>query len=147
MSILKNLSILCLSACFIWGCASGSTVMLSGIAPEMPTPLEQIKLFIEPPDQPYAVIALVNATADTEDFRSVAQAEGAALEKLKEQAAKAGADGVTDIVREMLDGGLVIYSDSLRNYYHEHRNTHSSTTLSRSYAISYKGKAIKFTEK
>jgi len=139
MKSFKRLLFVCL---LFAGCATGSTVMLVGNAPEVSTPVEQVRLFLEPPTRGYTVIAVVQASAESDDFNSISIAEGAALKKLKEQAAAAGADGVVDIIREIMDGGVVIYSDSLGDY---PRNLHSTTTLSRSFSINFRGKAVKFT--
>ncbi len=141
---------------FLSGCATGGTVMLSGTPPASPTPIEKIEIFLEKPDKKYKVIALITASADTDDFLSVSHAEKAALEKLKEQAARAGADGIIDIYREVLEGGSVVSSTVWgsatgtaygRGGYttgYAHGTGGGFGALFKSYSIGFRAKAIKF---
>lgn len=94
------------------GCASGSTVMLGGAKPAEKIPVEQVRLHLTPPTGHYEDVALIRASANVNDFLSINDAEAAALEKLKEQAAEAGADGVVDIQQEVVENGTVVSSSA-----------------------------------
>jgi len=74
------------------GCASPSSSVLIGDArPEIP--VEQVKVYLEKPDN-YEEIALIEATSDSSwSFGEQAKVE-AVLQRLKEEAAKVGANGV-----------------------------------------------------
>ena len=124
-------------------CATGSTVMLTGDMPEKSLKAkDQIELFVQPPVRAHKVIALVSASASFAGFGGVAGAEGAALEKLKEQAALAGADGVMEIQREIYLGGVLISSTSLDQK--PVGVVKSFGSASAFPGVSFRGKAIKF---
>ncbi|MGM0631168.1 MAG: hypothetical protein ACQESI_08380 [Pseudomonadota bacterium] len=74
------------------GCASPSSSVLIGDArPEIP--VEQVKVYLEKPES-YEEIALIEATSDSSwSFGEQAKVE-AVLQRLKEEAAKVGANGV-----------------------------------------------------
>ncbi|EGQ7870740.1 hypothetical protein H8Q54_001534 [Vibrio parahaemolyticus] len=71
------------------GCASGSSILV-GEAREPISP-EKVRLYIEPPAS-YDTIALVNASSDAGLTKQ--GSINYAIEKLKKQAAKLGANGV-----------------------------------------------------
>lgn len=104
--------ITCLFILFLVGCAQGGTVMLTGEKPQLIKPISEIELLIEKPTKSYKVLALINSSAKTQSqfFGSSSEAETAALEQLKVQAAQAGADAVMDIKQEVLENGAVISS-------------------------------------
>jgi len=74
------------------GCASPSSSVLIGDArPQIP--VEQVKVYLEKPES-YEEIALIEATSDSSwSFGEKAKVE-AVLQRLKEEAAKVGANGV-----------------------------------------------------
>ncbi|RUO66976.1 hypothetical protein [Idiomarina ramblicola] len=74
------------------GCASPTSSVLIGDArPEIP--VEQVKVYVEKPES-YEEIALIEATSDSSwSFGEQAKVE-AVLQRLKEEAAKVGANGV-----------------------------------------------------
>lgn len=84
--------------------------MLTGDKPAIARPTSEIQLILEKPDRPFKVVALVNASAETQWTGSVSAAETLSLEQLKKQAAEAGADAVYDIKEETMDGGQVVSS-------------------------------------
>lgn len=71
------------------GCASGSSILV-GEARESIAP-EKVRLYIEPPES-YDTIALVNASSDA--GLTEQDSIDYAIEELKKQAAKLGANGV-----------------------------------------------------
>jgi hypothetical protein len=70
-------------------CASGSSVVIGTVRP--PTDPESVKLYIEPPAE-YEVIGLVDASSDSGWTRQGDM--DLAVEEIKKQAAKLGANGV-----------------------------------------------------
>ncbi len=112
---LKYIALGVIFALTLGGCASafrtsGGVVMLSGAKPAIPAPVETIQIFLTPPTQSYKKIALISSSVPVSGNYGIAQAEAAALEELKKQAASAGADGVIDITREVLAGDTLISS-------------------------------------
>ena len=128
------------------GCATGGTVMLSGKAPTTPSKTaDEVELFLTVPTKPYKVIALINSSRSGSD---IGLSEGMALEKLKDQAAQAGADGIIEIQREVMDGGAVISSGAYGQASLNQNNVRASAggigSLIKTYTIVFRGKAVKF---
>ena len=92
------------------GCADGGTVMLAGAKPAVARPTDEIQLLLEKPEKPFKIVALINSSSDTGWTGSVSMYETLALEKLKTQAAEAGADAVYDIQETTMDAGQVVSS-------------------------------------
>lgn len=86
MTILSLLAAICLA-----GCASSSTQLLAPARP--PIDPAQVRIYKAPPPK-YQQIAVVDATSGTSFFHGSAEGEANAIERLKEQAAKVGANGV-----------------------------------------------------
>lgn len=86
--ILRN-SIICLIAIFLMGCASGSSIVV-GTVRESIDP-SQVELYPESP-QNYEIIGIVNASSDAGWTEQ--QSVDYAVQELKNQAAKIGANGV-----------------------------------------------------
>ncbi len=104
--------ILVLMLCY--GCStgpriSGSKVMLIPTNSSLETTsAAQVSIYLQPPNMEYKEIALLTASAVIGSYENAAQVESALLEELKTQAAFAGGNGVTDIVREVMLGDKVI---------------------------------------
>lgn len=96
-----------LAAAALIGCSSGSTVMMSGSKPATAVPVEQVRLYTETPRSNYQTVALITASAEVGTYLSIDRAEAAALDRLKEEAAEAGADGVMEIERDLVENGTV----------------------------------------
>lgn len=117
--------------------------MLVGEVPERSLKTkDRIELFVAPPGRAHRVIALVSGSATFAGFGGVAGAEGTALEKLKEQAALAGADGVIEITRELYLGGVLVSSTSLGQK--PVGTVQSFGSASALPGVGFRGKAIKF---
>ena len=89
MSAIKYLSVVALPA-LLFGCSSGSHVVTGQQLPEIE--VEEVTVFQEAPAFDYIVVGTVKASSDsgfTEESR-----QEKAMEELKEQAAKIGANGV-----------------------------------------------------
>jgi len=128
---------------FVCGCATQSIVKTT----DAPGSGEKIKIFPEPPQKAYEIISIINASMFIDDFRSPEAAEIAALKKLKNQAEKAGADGIIEVYIELLEDSELVSSTVW--------NTQTKTDFSKiesaigggcglSPSINFKGKAIKF---
>jgi len=154
-----------LTGCSLGMQATGSVVMLKGEAPIQPTPVEQVQLILNTKNKEFHIVALINASASVAEPKQIAIAEGKALQELKNQAAQAGANGVIDVVREVLVGDALI---STMNYgriddfsigdhathnndkhgiaqilHREHQTISTGqTSVSRSYTVYFRGKAV-----
>jgi len=127
--------------------------MLSGSRPTYGKSPEAVTLFIDAPERKFTVIAMVTASIRIDDFSEVAEAEALALERLRVEAASAGADGVIDIHREVMDRGAVVFSSSWKHeteltdrddlYRTGRKDRTKMATLDRSYSLVFRGKAIK----
>jgi len=73
----------------IIGCATGSHIVTGEVRPAIDP--NEVKLYLEPP-QKYETIGIVEASSDVE--LSAQAAQDRAIQELKSQAAKIGADGV-----------------------------------------------------
>ena len=152
----------CLILLVISGCASfdpvtGSTVMLKGSPPAKAADVGNVSIFLERPEKPFNVLALVSSSVRMYDYSSVSEGEGAALERLKQQAALAGADGIINITREIMDHGTVVQSTawtSATAIHHGKRGfphpvdgwDSSQSSLYRYFSISFRGEAITFSD-
>lgn len=80
---------LALAVLAIGACASGSAIVTGNM--RAPIALEQVKIYLDPPAE-FEVIGLVNASSDAGWTEQGSQ--DYAIEELKKQAAKLGANGV-----------------------------------------------------
>lgn len=83
--------LLLFAAGLLIGCASSSSRLLAPARP--PINPQDVRIYKAPPPH-YRQIAVVDATSGTNFFHGSAQGETAAIEKLKIEAAKVGANGV-----------------------------------------------------
>jgi uncharacterized protein YbjQ (UPF0145 family) len=84
------------------GCATGSSIVTGKAIPA--TSLRAVKIYIDPPSQ-YETIGLVEASSDVE--LSTQAAQDRAINELKSQAAKIGANGVLLMTAGDKSGGMV----------------------------------------
>ena len=89
MKYVSSIMISAAVALALIGCATGSSILVGKARPPI-TP-ENVKLYVEAPED-YEVIGIVEASSDVE-FSSQA-AQNRAIERLKTEAAKIGANGV-----------------------------------------------------
>ena len=145
---------------FCYGCStapniSGSNVML--IPSEdgnITTSAAQISIHLQTPNMEYKEIALLTASAIISSYDKAAQVETQLLEELRTQASLTGADGVTDIVREIMLGDKVItttkwgtvHRPDLRAFERKSGLTTGTSQrnqfISTEYLVIYRGKAI-----
>jgi hypothetical protein len=97
--------LVCVLLASISGCATGSAVVTG----EARTPIDpsQVKIYLDPPSE-YETIGLVEASSDVE-FSSQA-AQDRAIDELRKQAAKIGANGVLLLSASTASSGSVGYS-------------------------------------
>lgn len=96
-----------LAAALLAGCASVSRVMISD--PRPPVPVEQVRVYSQPPAARYVEIALLDASSG--EFTYGAQnRQDAVLGKLRAEAARLGANGVLlqDMAQVPSNGGVGI---------------------------------------
>ena len=150
--------LLMLYGCSITSQISGSHVSLSptnnpldSIAPE------EVTIFLQAPEQPHQAIALLSASATISGYSNVAAMEAELIEELRRQAASIGANGVMDIVREVMIGDKVITSNTwgiaarsrgesaeqnkLRHTIVDRRDR---SVVTSDYLVVYRGKAISY---
>lgn len=93
----------------LFDCATGSYIVTGKTRPAI-SPSE-VKIYLDPPSQ-YETIGIIEASSDVE-FSSQA-AQDRAINKLKEQAAKIGANGVLLLNTENKSGEMVgFYSEGI----------------------------------
>lgn len=87
----KGVSVLLMSfsLLFLMGCATGSSILTGTKRPAIN--IEEVKLYIEPP-QKYEVVGIIEAASDL--GWTSQQSQNYAVNELKKQAAKIGANGV-----------------------------------------------------
>ncbi|MGA1842331.1 MAG: hypothetical protein ACMUIU_17070 [bacterium] len=110
---------------------------------------KEISIFFTPPQNAYKVISVIESSAFIDDFKSLKDAEAAALKRLMDQAEKVGADGVIEVYREFLDGGEVVSStpwEEQSNTYHNKTESVIGGGCGISSSINFNGKAIKFED-
>ena len=102
----------------LYGCSmssqiSGSHVSLNSTGSALQAiPPEEVTIFLQPPESKHQAIALVSASATISGYSDVAAMEAEVLEELRRQAASIGANGVMDIVREVMVGDKVITTNT-----------------------------------
>ena len=84
-------TILCLVVASLAGCASSSSRLVAPARP--PISPAEVRIYHAPPPH-YQEIAVLDATSDAHFFHGTAEGEGEAIERLKIEAAKVGANGV-----------------------------------------------------
>jgi len=77
------------------GCATeGMSIPIGDAKTYPPTAPEQITLLVAPPTKSHEIIALVDGVASTDDYLSVARTQAAAIDAMKKEAARLGANAI-----------------------------------------------------
>ncbi|NOY71855.1 MAG: hypothetical protein GXP14_05675 [Gammaproteobacteria bacterium] len=162
-----SMAVVLLTGCSLGMSVTGSAVMLKGDLPMQPSPVEQVQILLETENIDYQVVALVNASVSLAEPVDIAIAEGKVLQELKNQAALAGANGILEVVREVLVGDALISTmryggvdghspldhNTLDHDRHDLTQTlpieyssidSSRTSISQSYTVYFRGKAVRF---
>jgi len=159
---MKN-SIVAVLLLMLYGCSmssqiSGSYVPLNATGSALQTiSPEAVSIFLQPPESNYQAIALLSASATISGYSDVAAVEAEMLEELRRQAASIGANGVMDIVREVMVGDKVITTNtwgmtarSKQELSAKHMlrqpilNRQHQSVVSSDYLIIYRGQAISY---
>ncbi len=169
--LLKYLSGL-LIIVYVVGCSigiqtRGSVVLLKGNEREQSqSEPHSIEVFLEAPERAFDVIALVYASAEVVDPRFVAEYESALFTELRRQAARVGADGIINVVREVLSDGTLVTVDNYgldwvyKGGVHEGLHSHSEeawlhyeglpgrqlTRIANHYSILFRAQAIRLRD-
>ena len=88
---MKKILFFILLAAFLTGCASGSSIVTGKVRPE--TDPATVKLYLKEPLR-YEVLGIVEASSRSGLVYGAQRKQNQAVEKLKEQAAELGANGV-----------------------------------------------------
>lgn len=95
MSTPRIIATLLICAAGLSGCATeGMSIPIGEASNFPPTVPEQISMLLAPPSKPHRVIALVDGVASTDDYLSVARTQAAALDAMKKEAARLGANAI-----------------------------------------------------
>jgi hypothetical protein len=104
IALVVMLALLCCAQCIQIGCEARGR--MERVSPHLlaPQPPEIVELYLDDrqPDRPYHVVARVESQASTRRFVTLHEAEAAALDKLRDLAARAGALAVIDIEQTVM---------------------------------------------
>lgn len=145
---------------FVYGCSTtsyidGSNVLLTPASQGRPAiSPDDVTIYLQPPKQDYEPVALLVANATVGSYSDVAKIEAELLNELKRQAAATGANGVTDVVREVITGDKILtvsdwgitsrhnISDADPRLKHIITDRRQQGVISSDYLIIYRAKAI-----
>lgn len=91
---MKGLWISILTAILVACSTSGTSIKIGDGGPYPPTDPISITLLLGPPERPHEVIAMVEGVAATDDYFTKAKTEAAAIEAMKKEAARIGANAI-----------------------------------------------------
>ena len=86
---LKIVAVILTSIVFLFGCATGSTIITGEVRPSIDS--SEVRLFLDPPAQ-FETIGLIEASSDVEFSRQAAQDR--VINELRNRAARIGANGI-----------------------------------------------------
>ncbi len=107
-NIIVAILLIMLYGCSISSHVSGSHVVLNPTSSTPAITSDEVTIFLQPPEHEYQVVALLNASTTVRSSIYIADFEAELVEELRRQAASIGANGVTDVVREVMIGDKVI---------------------------------------
>lgn len=142
---------LLLCSILVAGCSTSGTSIRIGDAPQAaPTAPESISLLIEPPKRKHEVIALVEGVAATDDYFTKSKTEAAAIEAMKKEAARIGANAIVLTGKSSAPYGQVGYATtSISGTATPGHFSGFATTVSSGLGwekITFSGTAIRYTE-
>ena len=92
---MRRLAVLALISLCFSGCATEGTSIPIGTAKNYaPTAPDGIVLLVAPPQQRHEIIALVEGVASTDDYLSEKRTQDAAIEAMRKEAARLGANAI-----------------------------------------------------
>jgi hypothetical protein len=145
---------------FAYGCSTasyidGSNVLLTPASQSLSSiSPDDVTIYLQPPKQDYEPIALLVANATVGSYSDIAKIETGLINELKRQAAATGANGVTDVVREVIAGDKILtvsdwgvtsrhnISDADPRLKHIITDRQQQGVISSDYLIIYRAKAI-----
>jgi hypothetical protein len=89
---------------------SGTSIKIGEGGTHPPTDPTSIALLLGPPQKPHEVIALVEGVAATDDYLTRARTEAAAIEAMKKEAARIGANAIVLTGKSSAPYGQVGYA-------------------------------------
>lgn len=98
------LMLMLVAGCSTTSRIDGASVLLAPQTQSRSLAPEQVVVYLEPPEQDYQGVAMVVASATVTSYSDVALIEAELLNELKRQAAAVGANGIVDVVREVIAG-------------------------------------------
>ena len=116
MKILRFKVLLILTAIilpFLAGCSTaGSSIPLGSGVHFSPTDPAKIEFLIEEPTRSHVKIALVEGTAATDDYFTAARTQAAALDAMKKEAARLGAQAIILTAKGSTPYGQIIIANT-----------------------------------
>lgn len=95
MKRLGVIATLVISAASLSGCATeGMSIPIGEAGNYAPTTPDRISMLVAPPSTPHKIIALVDGVASTDDYLSVSRTQAAAVDAMKTEAARLGANAI-----------------------------------------------------
>lgn len=95
MRTLSVIATLVIGAASLSGCATeGMSIPIGEAGNYAPTTPEQVSMLVAPPSRAHRIIALVDGVASTDDYLSVSRTQAAAVEAMKKEAARLGANAI-----------------------------------------------------
>ena len=99
------------------GCSTAGTSIPIGEQPQgvVATDPATITLLVEPPARPHNIVALVEGVAATDDYFTEARTQAAALEAMKKEAARLGANAIVLTGKGREPYGQMVIANSSAN--------------------------------
>jgi hypothetical protein len=136
---------------FLIGCStSGTSVLIGEGGPYSATDPASIVLLLEPPPKSHKIIALVEGVAATDDYFTKQKTEQAAIEAMKKEAARIGANAIVLTGKNSAPYGQVTtgYTSATGTVINNSVSTYgvaTATTMGWE-KITFSGTAIRFTD-
>lgn len=116
---MKRLAAGCIAATLCAAACTSSSELIGAARP--PTSADQVRLYLEPPRQPYDQIAIVNASSKRSLAFSASGKADVVISRLKEEAAKLGANGI--VLQDLTDNSSGSVGTSVGTQYEGARGT------------------------
>lgn len=112
---MKNTLLILLA--FLAACSTSGTSIPIGKTVYPSVPPESVYLLLESPKEPHEIIAVVEGVAATDDYFTKKRTETAALDAMKKEAARLGADAIILENKSTKPYGNVVVSNSSASAY------------------------------
>lgn len=132
------------------GCSTSGTSVLIGEGSYAATDPGTIVLLLEPPQKSHKIIALVEGTAATDDYFTKQKTEQAAIEAMKKEAARIGANAIVLTGKNSAPYGQVTtgHTSTTGTVLNNSISTYGITTATTMgwEKITFSGTAIRYTD-